>query len=206
MRKGFTLIELLVTIAIIGILATVGLMTYGAALAKSRDTQRASDLQGIKNAIEQFYVDNHSFPAYDPIDNGGLDLVVARVQLEDNLTNCSHSPKKLMLAPNYITTIPEDPAYRLNLAQNCKNTNQYGQYLYLPQKKADTRPLNGYVLIARMERTLDVNYPTDDTTLTKDYKLSGASGGLQTCTKLTLPSPTNNNCSHNYLIDSSRNN
>jgi prepilin-type N-terminal cleavage/methylation domain-containing protein len=53
--KGFTLIELLVTTAIISILATIGLVSYGETMKSARDGKRRTDLREIQNAYEQYY-------------------------------------------------------------------------------------------------------------------------------------------------------
>ncbi len=52
-REGFTLIELLVVIAIIAILSVVVVLTINPAemLRQSRDSQRVSDLNTLRSAI-----------------------------------------------------------------------------------------------------------------------------------------------------------
>jgi len=61
-NSGFTLIELLVAIAILGILATVGLGSFQSSQMKSRDAQRKSDLSQIQKALEMYYNDNGKYP------------------------------------------------------------------------------------------------------------------------------------------------
>jgi len=56
-RNAFTLIELLVVVAILGILATVGLGSFQSSQMKSRDAQRKSDLSQIQKALEMYYND-----------------------------------------------------------------------------------------------------------------------------------------------------
>ncbi len=51
---GFTLIELLVVISIIGILASLTLVSYTGAQKQTRDTQRRSDLSQYRNALETY--------------------------------------------------------------------------------------------------------------------------------------------------------
>jgi len=61
-KAGFTLIELLVTIAILGILATVGLGSFQSSQMKGRDAQRKSDLSQIQKALEMYYNDKGRYP------------------------------------------------------------------------------------------------------------------------------------------------
>lgn len=53
-KKGFTLIELLVVVAIIGLLASVIMVSLNSARAKGRDARRMSDIKQISNAIELY--------------------------------------------------------------------------------------------------------------------------------------------------------
>lgn len=51
-EKGFTLIELMVAIAIVAILAVVGLVVYGDVQKKARDARRTQDIRAIAEAME----------------------------------------------------------------------------------------------------------------------------------------------------------
>jgi prepilin-type N-terminal cleavage/methylation domain-containing protein len=57
-KSGFTLIELLVVISIIGILASLTLVSYTGAQKQTRDTQRRSDLNQYRNALESYAASN----------------------------------------------------------------------------------------------------------------------------------------------------
>jgi len=59
---GFTLIELLVVVVIIGVLATVVVVSLTSAQEKSRDAKRISDLKQIDLAIDSFYTDYQHLP------------------------------------------------------------------------------------------------------------------------------------------------
>ena len=60
--QAFTLIELLIAMAILGILATVGLGSFRIAQMRGRDTERKSDLKQIANALELYYSDYRKYP------------------------------------------------------------------------------------------------------------------------------------------------
>ncbi|HEX7484380.1 MAG TPA: type II secretion system protein [Candidatus Saccharimonadales bacterium] len=57
-QKGFTLVELLVVIAVIGILATISLVSYRGVQAKARDTERKTEVQAIADAIKLYRLKN----------------------------------------------------------------------------------------------------------------------------------------------------
>lgn len=48
---GFTIVELLIVIVVIGILATVSIVSYSGIQARARDTRRAQDIANIKHAL-----------------------------------------------------------------------------------------------------------------------------------------------------------
>lgn len=54
-QQGFTLVELLVTVAIIAILAVVGLTVFSGAQNRARDAKIRQDVQSIANALEANY-------------------------------------------------------------------------------------------------------------------------------------------------------
>lgn len=56
--KGFSLLELLIVIALIGILISLGAVSYASAQKKTRDARRQADLKSIQDAFEQYYADN----------------------------------------------------------------------------------------------------------------------------------------------------
>ncbi len=62
-KKGFTLVELLIVIAIIGLLATLAIVSLTAAQQRARDTKRVADLKAIQTSLELYWNENASYPA-----------------------------------------------------------------------------------------------------------------------------------------------
>jgi len=53
-KNGFTLIELIVSITIIAVLTVAGVLSYGGASKKARDSRRMADLEKIRIALELY--------------------------------------------------------------------------------------------------------------------------------------------------------
>ncbi len=62
-QAGFTLIELLIVIALITILATMGLVQYRNSIQSSREAILRTDLFRMRDAIDQYYADKTKYPA-----------------------------------------------------------------------------------------------------------------------------------------------
>lgn len=90
MKKGFTLIELLVVISIIGILASLTFVSYSGAQKQTRDTERRSDLNQVRNALENFSASNDGL--YPGRSN--------RQNIQDDLCND---------LADFISACPDDP-------------------------------------------------------------------------------------------------
>ncbi len=61
-QKGFTLIELLVVISIIGVLASIVLVSLDDARIKTRDIRRKTDLHALELAVQLYYDSTGAFP------------------------------------------------------------------------------------------------------------------------------------------------
>jgi len=73
-KKGFTLIELLIVIAIIGILASIVLVSLSNARAKARDAQRLAQIDSVRKALEIYFLEHGEYPSSDYDGCGGWDI------------------------------------------------------------------------------------------------------------------------------------
>ncbi|MBP9691116.1 type II secretion system protein [Candidatus Woesebacteria bacterium] len=62
-KRGFTLVELIVVIAIIGLLATVGVSSYSNVLKSGRDTKRIQDANEIWKKLLIYKIQNGNTPS-----------------------------------------------------------------------------------------------------------------------------------------------
>ena len=117
-NKGFTLLEILLVIAAIGILAAIVLVAINPnrQIAQVRDANRRSDINTIYKALEQYLIDNGSYPNsvnsnYKEICNTGTEQV-------GGATDCSGKADLRVLVPTYLAAIPTDPSggeYRVGI-------------------------------------------------------------------------------------------
>lgn len=65
MNRGFTLIELLVVVAIIGILAAIGVTNYLNAQIRARIARVVADFNSMATTIESYRIDESKYPVSD---------------------------------------------------------------------------------------------------------------------------------------------
>lgn len=68
-RAGFTLIELLVVIVIIGILATIGVVSYSQAMINARDNKRRTDMENVRQALVMYRSETGEYPCQNNFDS-----------------------------------------------------------------------------------------------------------------------------------------
>ncbi len=123
---GFTLIEMLVVVSIVGILASLTLVSFTSSQKSARDTQRKSDLKQYATALEGFASNHNS-------------LYPERAS--------TVSAKSTLCTDLAITTCPEDPkntadaTYVYNYQSNGASTG--------------TAKATKYVVWAKIEKTTE---------------------------------------------------
>ena len=108
--KGFTLIELLVVVAIIGLLASITMVSLNSARAKARTTRSIEDLNSLRTALELYYSDHGFYPA----SSAGWDGLYSC--WGDSTPDWIHG-----LTPNYISALPRSP----NNSTDCSDNYLY---------------------------------------------------------------------------------
>jgi len=61
-QSGFTIVELLIVIVVIGILATLVIVTFTGIQQKARDSQRQTDINALDSHVEAYYAQTGNYP------------------------------------------------------------------------------------------------------------------------------------------------
>jgi prepilin-type N-terminal cleavage/methylation domain-containing protein len=68
-QQGFTIVELLIVIVVIGILATLVIVTFTGIQQKARNSQRQTDINAIASHVEAFYAQYGYYPTLSDLNN-----------------------------------------------------------------------------------------------------------------------------------------
>lgn len=154
---GFTLIELLTVVAIIGILASIVMVSLASAKQKTRDAARISDIRNIQLTLEEYYNDNNRYPC-------GIYSVGIGV-------NCTGVPA----FTNYMSKVPTDP----NISGACTVGTEASCYRYvamaLDSGNTDCSQAYRYHLGAVLERA------SGNSALAQDADAAAAANGYTFC-------------------------
>jgi len=94
--EAFTLIELLVVVAIIGMLASVILVSLGNARAKARDARRLSDAHQVRSGLDLYQINAGGYP--------DLSKWVIGNEIKCNSTDIMAVPKDPGVGTDYVYT------------------------------------------------------------------------------------------------------
>jgi len=98
-QKGFTIVELLIVIVIIGILATLVIVTFSGIQQRARDTQRQTDINAVQSQVEAYYAQTGNYPT--------LEMVMSSTFRNANMKGF---PSDALSAPNSATAMDETAA------------------------------------------------------------------------------------------------
>ena len=132
---GFTVVELLVVMIVIGVLSTVIFTNISDARKRSRDTERASDIDLISSRLEEYYNDKGGYPnTFTAATLGNLDPAI----LKD---------------PNNVSITIASAASDQYAARAVSNPTSSANYKYIPYPSGcNTITCTGYVLKAYIEQ------------------------------------------------------
>ncbi len=130
--RGFTLIELLVVVAIIGILASVVMVSLNSSRGKSRDAKAKSELIEVRNALNMYYSVNGNMPSpiSVPVSPEGPAFLDVAAQL---------------VAAGFLPAVPSAPANHTYMYYNYGRGSVPGAFLKtsLESVPAQTSPYPG---------------------------------------------------------------
>jgi type II secretion system protein G len=147
-RSGFTLIELLIVIAVIGLLSTISIIVLNSARVRSRDARRVSDIQVIRSALEQHWLENAAYPSNStPINLGAASAVVLTSNgFQTTPTGAVYLPKVPTgpSANEYYIYNSSSPTVGYTLQVTTEGTTVYGSKgtYYAHSNGVDTDPTN----------------------------------------------------------------
>ena len=97
-ENAFTLIELIIVIAVIGLLAAIGVSSLLSATIRAKICRTASDLRVLNDAILMYTLDSHTFPIPCPL--GTCILPTIPYPLTTPIAYLNTFPRELFPNPN----------------------------------------------------------------------------------------------------------
>lgn len=151
MKRGFTLIELLIVVAIIAILASIGMVNYMHAQVRSKVSRAKAEMQTIATGLEAYYTDYNAYPRWSEIAQE-----IPPIGLHSPPVSWRLRPLTTPIA--YISTIPgPDPFLPTIDITGLGDKHVYDTYDYIDaESSAEARGLDnpriGYCIYGRMWR------------------------------------------------------
>ncbi len=173
-KSGFTLLELLFVVAIIALLSSIVLSSLAIARARGRDTKRISDLRQLRNAIELYEVDNAGNPPPVNFASTGGQIWYGELNNAPNAGAFAGVYVKSLLAPKYISKVPEDPSNTLALISGTEQDGWFyyyerGAYFATSSLVATNQPKD-YAICTKLELPT-INFPEQKSGFNLNYCL-----------------------------------
>lgn len=103
-QSGFSLIELLVVVAIIGMLASVAVVSFRDAQQRAQDAQRLSDVREVTKALELYFTNHAHYPVLTATTTlTGADELSDILSAEDAIPRTPKDPRHPNLSYTYRT-------------------------------------------------------------------------------------------------------
>jgi prepilin-type N-terminal cleavage/methylation domain-containing protein len=132
-QEGFTIVELLIVIVIIGILATLVIVTFTGTQQKARDSQRQTDINAVNSHLASYYTETGHYPLYSELSDDSASGFIA--------TNLKG------LDPEAI----KDPKGGAKIQSGAADATHYG-YAVTCSVATDASTCDAYTLTAKLEK------------------------------------------------------
>jgi general secretion pathway protein G len=126
-KKGFTIVEIIIVITVIGILATIAIVSYNGAQVRARNATRLNDMKAVEELLETYFAQHREYPktTNNPQSNWkAIDVYTDK--------NCPNGSSQADWVPGLADNLPQsDQSYAVGVdgAQGCylyaSNGSQY---------------------------------------------------------------------------------
>lgn len=136
-QPGFTIVEMLIVIIIIGILATLVMVTFNGIQQKARDNERVTDIKALHGQIEAYFIEHTFYPSLNELNDtasGGF--------LETNMKGLDKEALR-------------DPRGNVEVITNTPTSNTYSYEVAPVGCDNSATACNSYTLTAKLESGTD---------------------------------------------------